>query len=137
MLAKPQTSVVPIGGLIFVEAAAVDDHAGDHLAHVELHFLMSSRQDSVNLLRIVGGGSSGDSCSIPNFSRRRELGDDLAADARSHAVLVGGGIVGGAGDAGVHVGAAELLDGHHLAGRGLDQRRAAEEDRAGAAHDHE
>ena len=35
----------------------------------------------------------------------------------------------------MHVGAAEFFRGHHLAGRGLHQRRAAEEDRALVAHD--
>ena len=35
----------------------------------------------------------------------------------------------------MHVGAAEFFGGHHLAGRGLHQRRAAEEDRALVAHD--
>ena len=36
---------------------------------------------------------------------------------------------------GVHVGPAELLGGDLLAGRGLHERRAADEDRAGSAHD--
>ena len=35
----------------------------------------------------------------------------------------------------MHVGAAEFFRGHHLAGRGLHQRRAAEKDRALVAHD--
>ena len=35
----------------------------------------------------------------------------------------------------MHVGAAEFFGGHDLAGRGLHQRRAAEEDRALIAHD--
>ena len=44
-------------------------------------------------------------------------------------------VIGDAGDAGVDVGAAELLGRDHLAGRGLHQRRAAQEDRALVAHD--
>ena len=44
-------------------------------------------------------------------------------------------VVGDAGAAGVDLGAAELLGRHVLAGRGLHQRRAAEEDRAGALDD--
>ena len=36
----------------------------------------------------------------------------------------------------MQVAAAEILRGHHFAGRGLHQRRAAEEDRALVAHDH-
>ena len=38
--------------------------------------------------------------------------------------------VGDAGDAGVQIAAAEVLGADRLAGRGFDQRRAAEEDRA-------
>ena len=41
-----------------------------------------------------------------------------------------------AGGPGVHVAAAEVLGRDDLAGRGLHQRRAAEEDRALVAHDH-
>ena len=49
--------------------------------------------------------------------------------------VVLGEMIGDAGDAPVHVGAAEFLGGDDLAGRGLHQRRAAEEDRALLAHD--
>ena len=45
-------------------------------------------------------------------------------------------MVGDAGPARVHVGAAELLGGHVLAGRRLHERRAADEDRARPADDH-
>ena len=44
-------------------------------------------------------------------------------------------MVGDAGAARVHVGAAELLGGHVLAGGGLHERRAADEDRAGPLDD--
>ena len=44
--------------------------------------------------------------------------------------VVVGQVVGNAGLAAVHVGAAELFGGHYLAGRGLHQRRPAEEDGA-------
>ena len=47
-----------------------------------------------------------------------------------------GEIVGDAGLAAVHVGAAELLGRHHLADRGLHQRRPAEENGALVLHDH-
>ena len=45
-------------------------------------------------------------------------------------VVVLGEVVGDAGDARVHVGAAQLLGADLLAGRGLDQGRPAQEDRA-------
>ncbi len=51
-------------------------------------------------------------------------------------LVVFGEVVGDAGETGVHIGAAEFLGGHFLAGRGFHQRRAAEEDRAGALDDH-
>ena len=44
-------------------------------------------------------------------------------------------VVGDAGEPRMHVRAAEILGRDHLAGRGLHQRRAAEEDRALLAHD--
>ncbi len=53
------------------------------------------------------------------------------ARTRSQRVrVVVGEVVDDAGDPGVHVAAAELLGGDHLAGGRLHQRRAAEEDRA-------
>ena len=51
-------------------------------------------------------------------------------------VVVGRHVVDHAAPARVHLGPAELLGGHVLAGRGLHERRPAQEDRAGAAHDH-
>ncbi len=63
------------------------------------------------------------------------MADDLARDRER--VLVGGRVVvGDAGASRVDVRAAELLCGHVLAGRGLHERRAADEDRSRAAHDH-
>jgi hypothetical protein len=58
----------------------------------------------------------------------------LAHDAE-RVLVVDGEVVGDAADARVHVGAAELFGGNDLAGRGLHQRRAAEEDRAFVLHD--
>ena len=52
-----------------------------------------------------------------------------AADVQG-VVVVLGEMVGHAGDARVHIGAAEVLGADHLAGGGLHQRRAAEEDGA-------
>ena len=39
-------------------------------------------------------------------------------------------VIGDARDAGVHLGAAQILGADDLAGRGFDQRRPAQEDRA-------
>ena len=50
-------------------------------------------------------------------------------------LVVLGEVVGDAGEARVHVGAAELFGGDFLAGRRLHERRAAEKDRAGAVDD--
>ena len=49
--------------------------------------------------------------------------------------IVFGEVVGDARDAGVDVGAAKVLGAHLFAGRGFDQRRAADEDRARAFDD--
>src|SRR5215470_17472845 len=45
-------------------------------------------------------------------------------------------MVGDTRDAAMYLGPAELLGGDHLAGRGADQWRPAEKDRALPAHDH-
>ena len=54
----------------------------------------------------------------------------IDAHDRQRVRVVVGEVVDDAGGAGVHVAAAELLGRDDLAGRGLHQRRAAEEDRA-------
>ena len=66
--------------------------------------------------------------------RPRQVAHDLPADGQ-RVLVIEGVVVGDARLNGVHLGAAELLRRHHLAGRGLHQRRAAEKDRAGALHD--
>ena len=63
-----------------------------------------------------------------------EIGDDAAGE-RQRVRVVGRHVIGDAGFPGMHVGAAEILGRDHLAGRGLHQRRAAEEDRALPLHD--
>ena len=80
------------------------------------------------------GGSTG-SRSHGRRLRGRERGDD-AADDRQRVLVVVGQVVGDAARARVQVAAAEVLRGDLLAGRGLHQRRAAEEDRALLADDH-
>ena len=74
---------------------------------------------------------------IPGRRRRLavEIRDDRAAE-REGVLVVERLVVGDARLAGVDLGAAQLLGRDVLAGRGLHQRRAAEEDRAGALDDH-
>ena len=72
------------------------------------------------------------------WRRRRlalEVADDRPAE-RDRVLVVERLVVGDAGAAGMDLRAAEVLRRDLLAGRGLHQRRAAEEDRAGALHDH-
>ena len=63
-----------------------------------------------------------------------QVRDDRAPE-RERVLVVERLVVGDAGPAGVDLGATELLGRDVLAGRGLHQRRPAEEDRAGAADD--
>ena len=66
--------------------------------------------------------------------RVAEVADDLAREREG--VLVGDGeVIGDAGAPRVERRAAELLGGHVLAGGGLHERRAADEDRAGSLDD--
>ena len=123
---------VAVERLELVEAAAVDD-ARDHLERVELVAEVLG-DEAVEVGRVDGG----------RLGRRdlpgarlgvAEVTDDLARDRER--VLVGGReVVGHTGAPGVDVRAAELLRRHVLAGGCLHQRRAADEDRAGALHDH-
>ena len=112
--------------LEFVELAAIDD-ARDDLAHVERR-ARARRHHAVDFLRIVSRRRA-----APRASRRLDAAfrcdDDPAHDARAHGVVVGE-MIGNAGDAGVHVGAAELFGGHDFARRRLHERRAGQKDRA-------
>ena len=120
-------------GLVLVEAAAVDD-AGDDLAHVEL-LLDVVGDDPVDLLRVVVRRSSGSRRSIRAFSGPRPLGRRSRGRCGSPPPRVAAGsrrcrtrcvcMSAPPSSSAVDV----------LAGRGLHQRRAAEEDRARAAHD--
>ena len=94
---------------------------------------MSRGNDAVKLVGIVIGRLGRDPLDI-ELGRPLRLPDQFARD-RDRLLLAGGGIVGRAGDARVHVGAAQFVDGDVLAGRRFHQRRTAEEDRAGAADD--
>ena len=64
-----------------------------------------------------------------------EVSHDLSRE-RQRVLVVHRVVVGDAGSLRVDVRAAELLGRHVLAGGGLHERRAADEDRARAADDH-
>jgi hypothetical protein len=114
-----------VARLELVEARAVDD-AGDDLAHV------------VGLARVAGddavelSGSYSGSSRLAQRAVDRLAAVEVADDARAMPArgVVLGQVVGHAGDARVHVAAAEVLGADHLAGGRLHQRRAAEEDGA-------
>src|SRR3546814_8140284 len=110
------------------------DVCSSDLAHIELGPRVT-RENAVKLLRIIGWGLRGGLVD-PRLRPRRERGEDLTRQ-RDGMGLRRRGIIGDPRDAGVHVGAAELVDAHHLAGRRLDERRPAEEDRAGSARSEE
>ena len=120
--------------LELVEAAAVDD-SRDHLARVHVRAVVVGDQ-AVEIVRDRAAGGSGvarthgsSGCAPAVFATMRRA---IASACSS----LGRVVVGDTGLARVDVGAAELLGGHVLAGRRLHERRAADEDRAGAAHDH-
>ena len=129
---EPADEGVAVERLELVEQRAVDD-ACDHLAHVV--GLAGVARDHAQQLRCVERRRLGVAVDGGRGSRPVEVADDLAGDAQRMLVVVGV-VVGNAGDAGVHVGAAQLLGRHVLAGGGLHERRAAQEDGAGAVDDH-
>ena len=122
---------VAVERLELVEAAAVDDPRDD-LERVELVPVVLGH-DPVELGRVDGGRLG--RRELPGRRRRvAEMADDLAGERER--VLVGDGeVVGDAGAPRVERRAAELLGGHVLAGGGLHERRAADEDRAGSLDD--
>ena len=118
--------------LELVEPAAVHDPRND-LAHV-VGRLPVRRHDAVNLFGIVVR-----LLRLAQVELRALHAVQVAergARERERVVVVQGVMVGHAGDAGMDVRPAQLLRAHNLAGGGLHQRRAAEEDRALALHDH-
>ena len=117
-----------------VEEVAVVDEAGDHLAHV-VGLAIVDRHDAAELVGVVARllGRL-----LPH--RRQALvpgdgGHDLARDAERVGVVLGQ-VLGDARHHRVHLGAAQLLVGGDLAGGGLQERRAGEED-LGAVLDHD
>ena len=124
---------LPVELLELLEARAVDD-ARDELARVDL--MAEVLGDQPVQLGGVGDGILG-LADVPAWVGlgRVEVADDAARDGER--VLIGVRVVvGDAGAARVDVGAAELLCGDVLPGRGLHERRPADEDRPGPAHDH-
>ena len=117
--------------LVFVKAAAVRQ-ARNNLAHVELDARILWN-DPVKLRRIVGGRLR------RNVVNRRlgdavEAGDNVASNGkRMH--FGAGKIIAGAGDAGVHVRAAQFLDRYFLAGRRLHKWWSGQKNRARSPHD--
>src|SRR5690606_16025487 len=108
--------------LVFGKTAAIDD-TRDHFAHIEL-LLDVVGDDAVQLVWVVIRIFRG-------FSLRREFGflfplhGNLAADGDGLA-LIAREIIAGATDAGVHTRTAEFIDSYVFAGRGFNQRWAAE-----------
>ena len=100
----------------------------------------------VHAVRVVGGIDSGSGsgvatagtwvASVPRWLGLLpvQAGDDLAPD-RQRVLVIERLVVCDATDARVDARAAKILRGHVLAGRGLHQWRAAQEDRARAADD--
>ena len=114
-----------VARLELVELAAVDD-ARDHLAHV-VGLADVGVDDAVDLLgRVARRDRLADVERDPLGAI--EVADDAARD-RERVVVVEREVIGDAGDARVHVGAAQLFRGDDLAGRRLHERRPAEEDR--------
>ena len=118
--------------LELVEVAAVDEPRDELVRVVGLAHV--GGDDAVDRVRVVRGRL--DRLARPRGRRPSgERGDDAADDLQRVLVVVGE-VVGDAARARVQVAAAEVLRGDLLAGRGLHQRRAAEEDRALLADDH-
>ena len=108
---------------------------GDDLAHV-VRGAQVARKDAVDL-----GGVELRRLRLAQIERRpRHVGaaqvrHDVTRD-RERVRIVVGQVVGHARDARVHVAAPQLLGRDLLAGRGLHERGAGEEDRALVLHDH-
>src|SRR5271156_2527813 len=129
---KPANQRGAVGRLIFVKTAAIDQ-ARDDLTDVELDFDVA-RNDTVKLFWIVVRRLRRNLFDVELGGPRR-LRYQFARD-RNRLLLACCRIIGGTGDARVHIGAAQFFDRHVLAGRRLHERRPAEEDGAGAANDH-
>ena len=117
--------------LEFIELRAVDD-PGDDLAHI----VGLARVGGNHAVELVGGIER--LARFPHFEgnilTEVEIRNDLA-HKRKGVRVIERVMVGHARDPRMHLGAAQLLGRHHLAGRRLHQRRAGEKDRALAFDD--
>ena len=119
-------------GLELVEEARVHE-TRDHFAHV-VGRARVGRHDAVEVARDRRTGSSLARHVPRGAGARRERRDDRAHDRQRVRVVVGQ-VVHDARRARVDQSPAQVLVGHDLAGRGLHERRSAEEDRPLVAHD--
>ena len=115
-----------------MEAGAIDQ-TRDHLVNVVLGPDVR-RHDRVEVLGIVRGWEWVLTVVAPERRTLAEMRDHLARD-REGVRIVEREVVRDAGDAGVQVGAAQLLGAHVDPGGSFHQRRAADEDRALSLHD--
>ena len=121
-----------VARLEFVEIGTVDD-ARDDFAHVvrlasgrtARHHTTHRARAPVDVVPRIGQGSCG----------RRSVLATIARTMPSACSSSTGEVVGDAGDAGVHVGAAEIFGTDDLAGRRLHQRRPSEKNGAGIFDD--
>ncbi len=123
---------VAVAALELVELRAVDD-ARDDLVDVELPLEVSAH-DAIELVGRVEGRFGLAQFQVQGLAPV-EVAHRAAGQGQGVAVVLGK-VVGHAGDAGVHVGATELLGRDLLAGGGLDQGRAAQVD-GGLLLDHD
>ena len=119
--------------LELVEAAAVDDPR-DHLPRVHVRAVVV-RDQAVELVRVEDRWLRCRAHPRQRGTPSLRVRDDAPGD-RERVLVARRVVVGDTGLAGVDVGAAELLRRHVLTGRGLHERRPADEDRPGAGHDH-
>ena len=112
--------------LEFVELRRIDDARND-LADV-VRIARVARDDSVDLFDVVHRLAHF-LLREPRFVTTREMLHRVARECQCMLVVVGE-LIGDAGDAGVHVAAAERFSVDDFAGRRAHQGRTAEKDRA-------
>jgi hypothetical protein len=113
----------------FEEVGIVGD-ARDDLLHVDRALVVHGHHAQQFLGVVARRLEAARRC---RFARPVDLRQDLARDADGVAVVLGQ-VVAQARDVGVHLGAAQLFFGGHLAGGGHQQRRAGQEGPRAAAH---